>query len=413
MWLHDPISRLDFGSLPELGALEMALPLDRDSRLERDRVAMYGAVGVGYGRTGDRSGTASQLVAALGWKDRKFIVGARSELTAFDDAVARGHHTLLVHVDNFRDDMDGPRAGLDITGAIDHGEARGLAPVQLGTGVRESAEVKAEGHIAVSKGRDANWVLGLRGELGGTQWHDATVATASRRAVGVSYGATPGDGELPRGTFDVLRGRIEDTTIATSQAVALGGSVGPLSHATIRTSTVSVGLHDFTLHIDRELMGVVDMNLGWAWMESDTDRALGTDMFRMKLATHLKWWTEGCHDGPRRLGIAIAREPGFTADGRRLVGDWRAQVATGFENTRGRFDVRGGISWLTPVTGGATTDDTIVRYGAQLDAALRLGGNLELAAYHASWFEPRAMDPWAAGRQWSLEAGVLLRLAKP
>jgi hypothetical protein len=411
MWLVEPVARLDFGSLPALGHLELAMPLDRYTSSERERFAMHGSVGLGAGRLGDRRGAASQFVGAFGWRDRHFLIGGRSEVTALDDSIVRGHHAVVMHADNLSSDGDTNRAGtLDLVGTVDHGESRGLAPVQLGRGRRDSADLRAEGQLVFDQ--SDGWALGVRGELGATQWDDAPLGAARRRAIGVSFGMPGNDGEIPRGTLDLLRGRFEETAIAQRTTAALGGSTGP-SAATVRMSEAAIGAHEFTLHVDREMMGIVTANVGWAWIESDGARNLSADMFRMQLATHLKWWSER-RDGPRRLGLSVAREPGFTPDGQRLVGDWRVQVGTGFENTRGRFDARGALSWLTPIAGGDATANTgtITRYGMQLDAALKLGGGLELAAYHAQWYEPSGLvDPWSSGRAWSIESGAMLRLS--
>jgi hypothetical protein len=132
----------------------------------------------------------------------------------------------------------------------------------------------------------------------------------------------------------------------------------------------------------------------------------------MRLATAARWLADRS-GGVRRLGFAIAREPGHTADGQRLVSDWRVELDSALEDSKYVLGARGGVSWLTSKAGAPGTS-MLIRYGSHLEAFRKLAGGIELGAYNAVGYEPQlAGDPWASPRQWGIETGVVVRWRSP
>jgi hypothetical protein len=180
----------------------------------------------------------------------------------------------------------------------------------------------------------------------------------------------------------------------------------------VRSVELGLGTHELTFHVDHELLAVIAVDLGWTWLEADTAAGrLADSAFRMRLGTALEW-RDGRGEFPlRRTGFGLGRVPTYTPDGQRLVSEWRLEVDHGLETRRFVLGARGGVTFLSPLAG--PTADTLVGYGAQLDAAIKLGGGIEVGAYHASTYQPRlAGDPWGSPRHWAIEAGVLARLRR-
>ncbi|MEO8702693.1 MAG: hypothetical protein ABI867_21795 [Kofleriaceae bacterium] len=393
--------RLDLEPMPELLSLEPAFHLDRGESA-RSKSGILGSIGLGYGRFDDADEATAVGALAIGMKTSRVLAVASSELVVAGDQVWRGHHRGLVELRTAERSNDGIRGSLALQTAIDHGEARALAPVRLGQGRYDTGDVTGEALLHLGKDKDDFVVVGeLFGSVGATQWHDAGLDRATRRSVGLGIGLTPDDGELPRGTIDLVRGRVERVSIRRPIA-ATGEAIG-----TTEVSIVELGLgpHELTLHIDHELLAVINADLGWTWLES---KSIDDNMFRMRLGTGLKWQTDRS-GGVRRLGLAVAREPGYTPDGQRLVADWRTELAYGVEDTRYLIEASGGISWLRAIEGGNAQPMT-ARYASHLEAFVKIRNGIEVGGYHAASFENQlAGDPWAASRRWGTEAGVLVR----
>jgi hypothetical protein len=197
----------------------------------------------------------------------------------------------------------------------------------------------------------------------------------------------------------------------------------------IRAVELGIGMHDFTLHIDHELLAVIAVDFGWTWLQADTAAgALRDNAFRMRLGTSVAWrdskWRRSTSNPLRKVGFGLGRTPTYTPDGQRLVSEWRIEGEQSIETARWLLASRGGITWLTPLAGAHA--DTLLGYAIQLDAALKLGHGIEAGVYQASTYEPRlapgmeragftparGIDPWATPRHWRIEAGALARLRR-
>lgn len=397
--------RVELVHAPELRLLEPMFPLDRHIEYaRRTRAGLTGSLALGVDQHGGATGAAT---LGAGEASETVYVGMRSEVLADQDGVVRGRHRGLFEV---RSEWDDALVGsLAATASVDHGLARGLVVPRLGVGRHTDANAALDGMVRIGSDKgDFNWVAIARADAGSTRWLDAPgLDRATRRALTLGTGQTSFDGEIPRGSIDLLRGRIEHGRIRRPFAPAGVGSLD----SEVRSVELGLGAHDLTLHIDHELLAVIAVDLGWTWLEAETaGGALADNGFRMRLGAALAWQGER-GDRLRRVGIGIGRTPTHTPDGQRLVSEWRLELEQGIETAHYVLSARGGITWLTPLAGSSA--DTLLGYGAQLDAALKLGSGVEAGAYHASTYEPRlAGDPWGSPRHWVIEAGVLARLRR-
>jgi hypothetical protein len=210
--------------------------------------------------------------------------------------------------------------------------------------------------------------------------------------------------------LDLVRGKVEHARI--DRPVALAGAVGGRRNTEVRVVEVGLGAHDFTMHIDRELKAVIAADIGWSWLEADTPvGTLSSNLYRMRLSA-AGTFRERRKGRLLHMGFAFARQPDYTADGARIVADWRLELEGGIEARRFSALARGGLSWLAPheAIDGAPPATTLIRYGTQLEAFGKLGLGIEAGGYFAAAFEPAPGDPWASSRRWSQEAGVLVRI---
>jgi hypothetical protein len=400
--------RVDTAPIPELFPLEAAFHLDRGQAWsERSKSGVIGSISAGYGRFDDaNTGTLVGSLAA-GKYTKHWLVLASTELVTANDRIWRGHHTGLVEMHSEEDRADGLGGSVAIQTVIDHGEARALAPVRLGQGRYRTGDVGGEALLHLGKDKDDFvFVAQLFGEVGTTHWDTNLLDHANRRSLGLGVGMSPADGELPRGSIDLLRGRVEHVTIA--RPIIAAGSTAPIGEANVRIAEIGLGAHEMTLHIDHELLAVIEGDLGWSWIEADTAAGpIDDNLFRMKLATGLVWRTDRSR-GVRRLGIGVAREPGYTPDGQRLVVDWRTDLSYGVETPVYSLRASGGLSWISTIAG--AWSPTLPRYGTSVELFFKVWRGLEGGAYYAASYEnQRAGDPWATDRTWGTETGLLLR----
>ena len=116
-----------------------------------------------------------------------------------------------------------------------------------------------------------------------------------------------------------------------------------------------------------------------------------------------------------RIGFAVSRDPNRSANGSRVVSDWRAEISSDYDHKNLDLGVRGGLSWLSSKAGGdGAATPTLLRYGTQLQGFYKLPMNFQVGGYVASSFEPQGtFDPWSVDRSWNSEAGLLLRWKRP
>jgi hypothetical protein len=406
-------NRLDLEPIPELGTLEPVHHLNRDYGSRTSVTGLSGHIGVGYGKHGEDKGLVGEGSVRLGLRMRQLTVAGTSDLVGGASGLLRGRHTgyLELRTDDRGADEDDIGGSVAVGAIVEHGEARGLAPVHIGPGKRNHGAANADLLIGLEPDKDDfNWAALVTADGSVTRWLETPLLDhAYRGAVGLGVSLVPHDGEIPRGRIDLLRARVEHANIKSTSLTA-AGAVAPFGDTQVRTIEVMSGVHGFTGYIDREMLFVGTAEFGAAWIESDT--LLGTidnTMFKMDIGAHLKW--RRSRIGRREFGFAFARQPGTTADGQHLVTDWRLEMIGGAEDKHFILSARGGISWIRHLEGGDTIgDDTLKRYGSHVEGFAKLGLGLELGGYHSMTYEPRvAGDPWSSQREWSSEAGVLAR----
>jgi hypothetical protein len=405
-------NRIDLDPIPELGTLEPVHHLDRNDR-KRSGAGFAGHIGIGYGKNGDdKAGLVGEGSLRIGKRMRQLTAAATSDLVAGASELVRGRHTgyLELRTDDDSADEDDIGGSVVIKSSVEHGRARALAPVFVGPGKRTHADATTDLLIGLEPDKDdLIWGALVTADGSVTRWLETPLLDrAYRGAFGLGISLAPRDGEIPRGRIDLLRARVEHANIKGIGVTGAGGAIEPLRDTQVRTIEVMTGVHEFTGHIDHELLLVALAEFGAAWIEADAARgAIDETMFKMELAAHMKW--RRSRVGRREFGFALARQPGTTPDGQHIVADWRLEMIGGAEDKHFVLSARGGISWVKHVEGDVG-DDTLRRYGSQLEGFVKLGLGLELGGYHAMTYEPqRAGDPWASQRQFVTEAGVLAR----
>lgn len=395
--------RLALDHIPDVSLYEAIWPLSYRSD---GTPQLVGSFGLGFGRLGDTPGSVGMVAGAAGIDTGTILAAARSELlgwaaTRDELAIERGRHRGLVQV------KTGEELGLvlSLSGALEHGDAPGLAPVHLGGGRRTTGDSLGEVMWLLDPD-DESFAFTARGEAGRTAWHGGR--RADRRALALAFGLSPNDDELPHGMVDLVRGRVEHTRIAAPVAFAAG--TGLLDTSEVRRVDVGIGVHDLTLNIDHELAAVIVTDFGWSWLEADSATGhLADSLFRLELGAGTRW-----RDRRRgrlvQLGLGLGRDPSHTPDGERLVSDWRLELSGHVETRRLLFGAAGGIGWLSQLAGAPGPGDRLLRYGSQLEAFVKVGAGLELGGYHVASYEPAPGDPWASARRWSSEAGLVVRI---
>ena len=402
-------SRLDLEPIPDLSTLEPVHHIDRDTEYSRRTAyGIAGNIGIGYGSHDDEKGMVGEGAVRLGFRSRQFVAAAASELVAGANSLVRGRHVgfleLRTDSSNTNEDDLGGRGSLQVE--IEHGEARALAPIYLGPGKRNHASGATDVLIGLEPDKDdVIWAALVHADGSATKWLDAPLLdNAYRGAFGLGVAIAPNeDDEIPRGRIDLIRARVEHATI--KRAFSAAAEV-PQRDTQVRTVEVMAGLHEFSGHIDHEMLMAFTIQFGAAWIESDA--GVQDTMGKLEIAGHLKW--RRSRVGRREFGFAFAREPGVTPDGQQLASDWRLEMIAGAEDRHFALAARGGISWMTHIEGGDTNPDTMKRYGSHLEAFMKLPLAVEIGGYHAMSYEPRvAGDPWSSKREFSTELGLLAR----
>jgi hypothetical protein len=407
-------NRLDLQPIPDLGTLEPVHHLDRGTDYRSRKAAgISGHLGIGYGQYGeDKKGLVGEGSLRIGMRMRQLTVAGTSDLVGGGSELVRGRHTgyLELRTDDRNADEDDISGSVAIGANVEHGEARGLAPVYIGAGRRNHGAANADLLIGLEPDKDDMiWAALATVDGSVTRWLEAPLLDrAYRGAFGLGVSFAPNDGEIPRGRIDLLRARVEHANIQHKSLTAAGGAA-PFGETQVRTIEVMSGVHGLTGYIDHEMLFAVTAEFGAAWVESDALLGRIDDtMFKMEIGGHFKW--RRSRIGRREFGFAFARQPGSTPDGQHLVADWRLEMIGGAEDKHFVLNARGGISWIKHVEGGEIDPDLLKRYGSHIEGFAKLGFGLELGGYHSMTYEPRvAGDPWSSQREWSSEVGVLAR----
>jgi hypothetical protein len=377
--------RLDLGAIPELTLYDDIYGHDEEA--SRDRGAWHGSLGTGAGDEG--AAGAGALRANLGVPDAH--VGVAAEWVATQEALTRAYVRMLAGVRLGDSDDVGIR--IELEPRVDVGRSTGVAPIAAGSGRRVLLDYRGRATIALSEEQnDRVWVAAVEADAWAVSLHELDLRS-NRVGLGLALGRAGTDRRFRRGTFDLVRGRVAH------------GEIGRRERTTgreVRIAEVGLGPKQLTVYSERGWIGVVDLDLGWSWLEVG---GLVDDMFRLRAGGSV---AKLVGDDRHRVGLAVAREPTYRVDGRQLVSEWRAALSAVKERRRYVIEAAGAISW-----GSVTTEDPLLRYGAQLELYRKLPHGLELGAYHAAWFEPPpSRDPWSVPRRWTAESGVALRFRR-
>ncbi len=444
--LSAPVSaeeRLELTHTPDLSMYEAVLPGGlrwkryRSGSRSNDGTSAAWSLGAGVGSSDGESGGIGAGTLALGWRSPILIIGGRSEFTGFisaegdgfDLSTSRGHHDVFAaaHLGDRRDDY-GIHFTLDGTARHSGGQPFRLDAPRYGTAPLKTMNGAVGATLRFGDDELALAVpVSYRGEE--TRWDAGPLRSATGQKFSLGLGVMPNTKDAVRGTIDLIRAEVEHTRFGSravlSSAVLSSADVADVADDGFiadeyRKVTVAGGVKEVTFY-DRTDLGTFDFHIGYSWLESDvgaeTIKAGGVDF---KLGTNLQFGKPG---DSSRFGFAVARDPNRSADGSRLLSEWRLEISSEHDRDHTEIGVRGGLSWLSSKAGASTGDSdatgTLIRYGTQLDAFYKLPLNFQAGGYLATSYEPqRTIDPFSVDRTWGTEAGLLLRwkrnaLAKP
>lgn len=408
---------IDLAPMPDMSALEPAYQLDRYVMYPPwCDVGHWGeSYSLGLGLAPHRGGSrSSQLAAdatyASGHGAENGLLAVSSELSAIGSTV-RGRHEGRLEMR----DILGARAHPFSIGAVtivEHGPPPALSPIWLGHGKMATVDGRADASIGLGRSADLMWQAGIDATVGGTWWEDGPFADAQRRGLGVSLGIAPHDEAIPRGAIDLVRARVELATLSRAQVATRGGLAS--GAADIRTIELGSGFRDLTYQVNRDFLAVLVADAGVVWLRSDTPDAPGTAATGAMVRAQIGASVKSVHGRPgeftiRRFGLGLAREPGYTADGRTLTSDARVTALASIETPLVTASVSGGISSVTPVSGDVADTRSVLRYAGAAESFFPLGAGFELGAHASATFEPRANDPWVTTPAWAYEGTALLR----
>lgn len=424
--------RLELTQITDLSVFEGVLPVNRDYRHERGPRKGYAlTLGVGATNLGREMGSGPSVAGSLAVGTGFCIgmVGARSDLwgSAPENADKlelrdlRGRHQVVGVLGWGERRRSGGRVVLD--GSLQHS---GHQPLRLqtaafGSGRQVVATGSAEAAIKLGEELfdDDSIAFHVLAEGAAVKWlDDGPAERANTAGLSMGFGSVVTEREAVRGRIDLIHAGVSHTRIEPIPGVLTAGEVSDGSFrgqpGEVRKVHVRAGIDNLTMY-DREILGTLTAYAGWAWQEASigavggsAPKQLRDNQFLFRLAGNFHI---AGRESNNRIGIGIGREPTHSADGQRLIADHRVELSADHETNRVELGARGGVSWLMNARGGAgPADQTIVRYGSQLEGYVKLPLGFQVGAYQASSFEPQmAWDPWDAPRTWNVEAGLMLR----
>ena len=412
--------RLELTEIPDLSVFDAVFPVDRDYLHRRGpRTGFAATLGAGasvHDEVGRAPTVTGGLALGLGCERallalRSDLWGSAAEAEELELADLRGRHQLVAVAGWGERRRSGGRLVLD--GSVSHSGRQGLRlqTAAFGSARQVVGQGSAEGAILFGDEVFDDDSLAFHVVVDGAavRWLDDGPAERSTTA-GLRMGISSilEMRESVRGRIDFVSARVGHTRVDPAPATPAIGEAGIGRLGEVRAISVRSGVDELTLY-DREVLGTFTAHAGWSWLEADTlDRALRDNHFEFHLATNVKFAGK---ESINRLSLGVGRQPTHSADGQRIIADHRLEMSADHETSRLELGARGGLSWLTSLRGGAgSADETILRYGSQLEAFYKLGMGFQLGAYQAASFEPQGvLDPWAAPRTWNAEAGLLLR----
>lgn len=243
-----------------------------------------------------------------------------------------------------------------------------------------------------------------------TDWADGPLAAVESHALTIGLGAQADEHEIRR--FSNMFGvTVEHARF--EQRIASAAKVGVLAPADAFRK-VFVGFDGDTVLLFRDkkerLLASIQARIGWSWLESDrTDKTIRDNALDVRVGVHGKI---GKPNELFTLGLGYGRDPNRSADGRRLIADWRLELRSALELERAEIRVHGALSFVESLAGAVAGEEvpTIHRYATHLEALYKLPRRFQVGGYAVASFEPfGALDAWASERSWSREVGLMLR----
>jgi hypothetical protein len=198
------------------------------------------------------------------------------------------------------------------------------------------------------------------------------------------------------------------TEIGTTPAAAAAAAEAMDSGAPrIRKTEGRIGARDMTFYEGDKLLVSGSAYYGWTWLRAvGTERA--SNLFTMKYAFHVA----GRHT---RVGFGFARQGSHTADGGRLLADWRLEASAGYRGERGGGSIRAVANWINDEERNGDLDPgTVGRYAIHGEAFTRTAEGVEIGLYDVASHGPRygggSWDPWMQRPGLAVELGAFIRL---
>lgn len=322
-------------------------------------------------------------------------------------ALAGSHRVILdAGVGSTRGRM-GVESQLDAS--VDHTGADRLAVDRISRGPIPYADTRAKARLALRKtfrSRSANgsgMIVPLEYEVGrvGYDFSDtsAPVRASTKRAFHTGLGTRFYDDHIVGGWIEMLGVSRSTTEIARRDS--------PMPDIRIRNTTVRVGLRDFTIYKGGEMAISAEAYYGWSWLR-DLDSGRETNLLNLKYGVKMR--------GKRTtVGFGLARRGSHTADGGRLVQDWRLELSGSHRLERGGASARAIANWINDEErSGAEDPGTLGRYAIHTEAFVTAPQGLEVGVYNVAGWEPRfnggSWDPWMQRAGVAVEMGGFMRL---
>ena len=363
-----------------------------------------------------------------GRHDGRVHVGTSATNRAFGfDLVGRGH---VRHLGNRRRALFpvevGPGAhidsGLEVAMAArqtpkESGDEVGGMQLPITAGVRRIDYASADSPVARATEKSAS--IGL----GGVLFHvhavrfSIDVIGVSRRELTIepsgSRGGQPSGGSA--GNDGVTAG---DTSAASGAEAAADGAnaIGDVlaSPLQLNRTSLHIGRFDAAFLVD-QVTWAASGQTGWTWIR-DPGSNRRVNLFTMHYGAELQAKER---DMDLTWGLAFGRDGAISADGQRLMAEYRVEshFALALENYGG--SLRGAASWFTDKEADDGDDPGVAGlYAVHSEIFHRLPGDMHsfvIGAYNLAAYQSHAQgaagawNPWQNARDWRVEFGAFLR----
>ena len=309
------------------------------------------SLGAGIGSSANESGAVGAATVALGWRTSAGIVGFHSELTGFIPAegegldlnMTRGRHRGIatLHIGK-RSDDHGINLSFDAGARHSGGQPFRLDAPRFGAAPLQTIHGKI-GTTLRFGGDEVSLGIPLTFRSEATRWDVGPLKAATGQTFSLGLGMVPNIRDSVFGSIDIIRAQAEHTNFESRAVLSSTGGISDDGRVAdeFRKVTVAGGVTDLTFY-DRHALGTFDAHIGYSWLESDqADRTLETRGVDFKLATNLQVGEPG---DSTTFGFGFARDPNRSADGSRLISEWRLEISGKRDHGQTELGARGGLS---------------------------------------------------------------------